>query len=71
MGFIDFLPLAVVFAYFALFEGQQTHFKHPEQFAGAPWRPPKVLNPFRYPHHNCKITAPPKNMNVLKNKAPH
>ena len=29
MGFIDFLPLVVVFAHFAHFGGQQSHFKRP------------------------------------------
>ena len=23
-----------------------------------------MLNPLRYPHHSCKISAPPKNMNM-------
>ena len=57
MGFMDFLPLVVVFAHFAHIGGQQSHFKHPDQFVGAPWRPPKVLNPLRYPHYSCKIPA--------------
>ena len=69
MGFIDFLPLVVVFAHFAPVGGQQSHFKRPDQFVGAPWRPLKVLNPLRYAHHSCKIPAPPKNMNMLKNEA--
>ena len=70
MGFIEFLPLVVVFAHFAHFGGWQSHFKHFDYFVGAPWWPPKVINPLRYPHHSCRILAPPKNMYMLKNEAP-
>ena len=70
MGFIEFLPLVVVFAHFAHFGGWQSHFKHFDYFVGAPWWPSKVINPLRYPHHSCRILAPPKNMNMLKKEAP-
>ena len=71
MDFINFLPLVVVFAHLAHFGGQQSPFKRPDQFVGAPWRPLKVLNPLRYAHHSCKIPAPPKIWICLKNEAPH
>ena len=44
MGFIDFLPLVVVFAHFAHFEGQQSHFKHPDSLVGEARSPPMVTN---------------------------
>ena len=70
MGFINFFPLMVVFAHFPHLGGQKSRFKRFDYFVGAPWWPPKVLNPCRYPHYSCKIGALPKNMNMLKNEGP-
>ena len=43
-GFIEFLPLVVVFAHFAHFEGQQSHFKPPDSLVGEARSSPIVTN---------------------------
>ena len=40
MGFIDFLPLVVVFAHFAHSEGQQSYFKRHNSLVGKARSPP-------------------------------
>ena len=60
IGFIEFLPLVVVFAHFAHFGGRQSHFKPVELLVGAPRWPSEVLNILRYPNHNYKIASVPK-----------
>ena len=55
MGFIDFLPLVVVFAHFADSEGQQSHFTRVEPSGDAPQWPPEVLPVFIHTNHSHKI----------------
>ena len=52
--------MVVVFAHFADFGGQISHFKRVELLVGAPWWPSEVLNILRYPNHNYKIASVPK-----------
>ena len=52
--------MEVVFAHFAHFGGQQSHFRRVELLVGAPWWPSEVLTILRYPNHNYKIASVPK-----------
>ena len=52
--------MVVVFAHFADFGGQISHFKRVELLVEAPWWPSEVLNILRYPNHNYKIASVPK-----------